>query len=316
MSLIVCGTALAAPLLLCSMEIRYILLLHALCLMLTVGVAWMSYAFSMIEDTVERRDEVFGILIGMLSAFILAGAGAALLWATRERRDMAFALAMLLFMVLIMHAMVRLAAVILNRSSRLALYTLLGSFTLVVYCIISLVVFAPSDSIMSKTFRAIQRNTTGQLPIADWPKKRDAVLKALSDAMQNHNQAFQVAAIALKGLSDLPEYRQVLDICKDALAVLHDEKAQVRALKAVVDALIPGSELAHLDEEPQRTPVMPAEAKGEEPQPPPPPPRQRAPVMPARAGNTKISWPRLLRSQSEIVPHKVDQRADSFKSVR
>ena len=329
------------------MEVRYILLLHALCLMMTVGVAWMSYAFAAIEDTVERRDEVFGILLGFFSAFLFAGAGAALIWATRERRDMAFALIMMLVMILIMHAIVRLATVILDKSSRLALYTFLGSFTLVVYCIISLVIFAPSDTPVFKTFRAIQNNTTGQLPIKDWDEKRGAVLRALSDEMQDHNQAFQAAAQALKGLSRRPEYRQVLDICKDAVSVMDDEKAQVRALKKVIDVLIDPEFGIGKDSHPKQQPLKLAEAAVNEPvkegmwarlkgrlpfgkkqshaQPqtldndngvdePPPPPPQRPPVIPARAGNQHASEDESGDDGESVAPAEVPRGVNATLS--
>ena len=211
------------------MEFHFVLLLHALSAVVTVGVVWMSYAFAAIEDAIERRADVFRILVGVLTTLTFLGCGTALIWLCEtDRPAMAWALVMLLGMVILMHVMVSFAQrVIGTGASKLTLSSLFGSFTIVVYCILSLIIFSNSDLAMFGVARDLKRSVTGHLPIDGWPEKKVRVLKVMGDALAEQYHAFQYAAKRLDHLSDRPEVKDVLLIVKDAAAVLDDYDARV-----------------------------------------------------------------------------------------
>lgn len=237
-------------------------MLHALCVVLTVGVVWMSYAFSAIEDTVERRDEVYRILVGVFTTFTFIGCGAALMWLCEEdRKGMAWALAMMLAMIILMHIMIGFAQLLVGKTtSNLMMGTLFGSFTLVVYCIMSLIIFSNSDLAVFGVARNLKRSVTGHLPIDEWLYvKKPAVLRVLSHALGEHNHAYQFAAKRLDELGGKPEVKDVLLIAKDAVSMLED---RVRVVADIVEILA-DAVVRHVAVLPaqvaRKLPVLPAE---------------------------------------------------------
>jgi hypothetical protein len=222
------------------MELWWVLMLHALCVVLTIGVIWMSYAFSAIENTQERRSEVNSILVGVFTTFIFLGCGTALVWLCEEdRKEMVSALAMMLAMIMLMHVMVAFTQrVIGTAASRLSLGTLLSGFTLVVYCILSLVIFANSDLAMFGVARELKRSVTGHLPIDEWLYvKKPAVLRVLSDALGEHDHAYQYVARRLDELSGRPEIKDVLLIAKDGVLMIEDQDLRVKIMADIIRIL-------------------------------------------------------------------------------
>lgn len=222
------------------MELWWVLMLHALCIVLTVGVIWMSYAFSAIENTQARRSEVYGILVGVFTTFMFLGCGAALVWLCEaDRKEMVSALAMMLAMIMLMHVMVAFTQrVIGTAASKLSLGTLLGGFTLVVYCILSLIIFSNSDLAMFGVARDLKRSVTGHLPIDEWLYvKKPAVLRVLSNALGEHDHAFQYVARRFDELSGRPEIKDVLLIAKDGVSMIEDQDLRVKIMADIIKIL-------------------------------------------------------------------------------